>query len=180
MIKFRHHCLTSSFYRNLDYGTFRSWLTFSLLPFVSWPAYFQTLIYNSQPELFPGPFFRTRPDPPGSGPDRLQEPIIWPDPTHAVPDPTRPDLWPDLPPLPVGCWHNSHEFKSPTHIVAWHSVRIHYREFRVREFVPTPTRCYACQAYGHTAKGCSRATTLRCPRCAGNHAGKDCTREGTP
>ena len=29
-------------------------------------------------ELFPGPFFRTRPDPPGSGPDptRLQEPII--------------------------------------------------------------------------------------------------------
>ena len=45
MIKFRHRCLTSSFYGNLDYGMFRSWLTFSLLPFVSWPACFQTLIY---------------------------------------------------------------------------------------------------------------------------------------
>ena len=33
---------------------------------------------NVRPELFPGPIFRTRPDPPGSGPDptRLQEPII--------------------------------------------------------------------------------------------------------
>jgi len=45
MIKFRHRCLTSSFYGNLDYGMFRSWLTFSLLPFVSWPACLQTLIY---------------------------------------------------------------------------------------------------------------------------------------
>ena len=43
-------------------------------------------------EFFPGPIFQIRPDPPGSGPDPtwLLKPIIWPDPTHALSDPTRP------------------------------------------------------------------------------------------
>jgi pyruvate/2-oxoglutarate dehydrogenase complex dihydrolipoamide acyltransferase (E2) component len=59
------------------------------------------------------------------------------------------------------------------------SVRLHYQEFKVREFMPTPTRCYACQAYGHTGKSC-RATALRCPRCAGSHAFKDCPPDASP
>ena len=51
-------------------------------------------------ELFPGPIFRTTPDPPGSGPDPTSRAnyLTRPDPTHAVPDPTRPLTRPPPPP----------------------------------------------------------------------------------
>ena len=76
-------------------------------------------------ELFPGPIFRTRPDPTRQGLDptrpdfrsQLSDPTR-PDPRSAWPDPTRPVT--RLLPLPVGCWHNSHEFKRLTDIVSWH------------------------------------------------------------
>lgn len=53
-------------------------------------------------------------------------------------------------------------------------VYIDYCRYAVHDFLPTPTRCYKCQAYGHIGKVC-RATITRCPKCAGNHSAVDCS-----
>lgn len=51
----------------------------------------------------------------------------------------------------------------------------------VSKFIPSPMQCYHCQAFGHSAKACPRATSpsassssVRCARCAGPHALHDC------
>ncbi|KAI0373575.1 hypothetical protein BV20DRAFT_932153, partial [Pilatotrama ljubarskyi] len=47
----------------------------------------------------------------------------------------------------------------------------------VSKFVPPPMQCFRCQAFGHTAKACSNASSpssLKCARCAGPHALRDC------
>jgi len=51
-------------------------------------------------------------------------------------------------------------------------VTVGYRRFRVRVYGPTPTRCYQCQLYGHTAKACKAHVT--CPKCAGRHTYEEC------
>ncbi|KAH9846445.1 hypothetical protein C2E23DRAFT_686804, partial [Lenzites betulinus] len=47
----------------------------------------------------------------------------------------------------------------------------------VSKFIPPPMQCYRCQAFGHTAKACSVSSspsTIRCARCAGPHALREC------
>ena len=51
-------------------------------------------------------------------------------------------------------------------------IKLGYRRFKVRQYNPTPTRCYKCQAYGHQAQAC-RSSAI-CPRCAGKHAFEAC------
>ena len=45
--------------------------------------------------------------------------------------------------------------------------------FRVRPFVPNPTRCYKCQKFGHVATTC-RSRAPRCRLCAGAHMTEQC------
>ena len=42
-------------------------------------------------------------------------------------------------------------------------LRIKYQSFIVHEFMPKPTRCYKCQAFGHTHLGC-KIKGEYCPR----------------
>ena len=51
-------------------------------------------------------------------------------------------------------------------------VKLGYRRFKVRQYNPTPTRCFKCQAYGHQAQACR--SSVICPRCAGKHAFEVC------
>ena len=47
----------------------------------------------------------------------------------------------------------------------------------VSKFVPPPMQCFSCQQFGHVAKACPHATSassIRCARCAGTHALRDC------
>ena len=45
--------------------------------------------------------------------------------------------------------------------------------FKVRPFVPTPTRCYKCQKFGHVATTCM-SKAARCRLCAGAHLTEQC------
>lgn len=48
---------------------------------------------------------------------------------------------------------------------------------RITRYIPGATQCFRCQAYNHIAKACPHKhdpLTLKCARCAGNHATKDC------
>ena len=51
-------------------------------------------------------------------------------------------------------------------------IKLGYRRFKVRQYNPTPTRCFKCQAYGHQAQACR--SSVICPRCAGKHAFEAC------
>ena len=50
--------------------------------------------------------------------------------------------------------------------------------FKVRPFVPTPTRCYKCQKFGHVATTCL-ARAARCRLCAGTHLTEQCQSKRT-
>jgi len=52
-------------------------------------------------------------------------------------------------------------------------VSLGYRHFRVRDYIPSPQRCYICQQFGHTKIRCTNAIP-RCPRCAGKHQFSEC------
>ena len=45
--------------------------------------------------------------------------------------------------------------------------------FKVRPFVPNPTRCYKCQKFGHVATTC-RSRAPKCRLCAGTHMTEQC------
>ncbi|KAJ6617934.1 hypothetical protein B0H10DRAFT_1767803, partial [Mycena sp. CBHHK59/15] len=48
---------------------------------------------------------------------------------------------------------------------------------------PPPLQCFHCQVYGHMAKACSDSkdpATIKCARCAGSHATRDCECPNTP
>lgn len=44
--------------------------------------------------------------------------------------------------------------------------------YRVREYIPKPTRCFNCQKFGHVAKVCKEKK--RCARCSGEHDYGEC------
>ena len=46
-------------------------------------------------------------------------------------------------------------------------------KFKVRPYVPSPTRCYKCQKFGHVATTCM-AKAARCRLCAGAHLTEQC------
>lgn len=52
-------------------------------------------------------------------------------------------------------------------------VCIDLDRYRIVRFVPI-VRCYRCQAYGHVSQKC--ADSEKCPKCAGDHGLKDCTK----
>jgi hypothetical protein len=52
---------------------------------------------------------------------------------------------------------------------------LYYRAFRVKQYVPGPTRCYRCQRFGHTSRHCRRED--RCGNCSGAHPTTECTEE---
>lgn len=54
-------------------------------------------------------------------------------------------------------------------------VEIGDEEYKLREFVDRPARCYRCQRLGHVSKHC--AAKLRCKRCCGPHDIKECPRD---
>src|SRR5208282_1217425 len=53
-------------------------------------------------------------------------------------------------------------------------VKFGYRCYRTRPYVPDPLQCHRCLKFGHTQAKC-RATTVRCPRCAGDYKFDNCT-----
>lgn len=46
-------------------------------------------------------------------------------------------------------------------------VSIGYVSYVVRPYIPSPTRCYKCQRFGHIAAACR--ASLRCAKCGGEH-----------
>ena len=53
-------------------------------------------------------------------------------------------------------------------------VQLGFLVFKTRTYIPKVTRCYKCQAFGHIAANCRKATDI-CPICAGQHKMADCT-----
>ncbi|KAH6933615.1 hypothetical protein HPB50_016803 [Hyalomma asiaticum] len=51
-------------------------------------------------------------------------------------------------------------------------VKVGEEEYKLREFVDRPARCYKCQRLGHVSRHC--ASKLRCKRCCGPHDIKEC------
>lgn len=51
-------------------------------------------------------------------------------------------------------------------------VTLGYMNYRVREYIPNPVRCYNCQRFGHVAKVCKGKK--RCARCGENHGYEEC------
>lgn len=47
-----------------------------------------------------------------------------------------------------------------------------FTRFKLKEYRPTPFRCYKCQRFGHTAAKCNNRDT--CPVCGGPHEYKNC------
>ena len=53
-------------------------------------------------------------------------------------------------------------------------VPVGYVKVKVRQYIPSPMRCYKCLRFGHTRENCDNPPT--CSMCAGtDHIGDDCT-----
>ena len=57
-------------------------------------------------------------------------------------------------------------------------VRMGWINFKVREFIPQPIRCYKCQRMGHTASQCKGKQ--RCVKCGGDHEWEKCEKDTKP
>jgi hypothetical protein len=55
------------------------------------------------------------------------------------------------------------------------SVVIVHRRFNVKNYTPTPVRCYHCQGFGHMTGTCKQ--TPRCPKCGDPHPVQECEAE---
>ena len=53
------------------------------------------------------------------------------------------------------------------------AVTIGYLNFRVRDFIPKPTRCCKCNRFGRVAKNCRGKD--KCSKCSGEHSSQHCT-----
>lgn len=51
-------------------------------------------------------------------------------------------------------------------------LKFGYLQFRVKEYIPRPIRCYNCQRFGHTANSCN--SIKRCKKCGLNHNVEEC------
>ena len=52
------------------------------------------------------------------------------------------------------------------------NIYLGFSRFKIREYHPTPTRCFNCQRYGHMAKTCRREEV--CASCGGHHEFAQC------
>jgi len=51
-------------------------------------------------------------------------------------------------------------------------VRVGYFQFKVKQYIPKPLRCFKCNRYGHVANYCKGKE--RCSNCGGDHSWKNC------
>ena len=51
-------------------------------------------------------------------------------------------------------------------------IQLCFQVFKVKQYVPPPTRCYKCQRFGHAATGCR--FSVRCVRCGDPHTFEQC------
>ena len=74
---------------------------------------------------------------------------------------------------------NGQELKTNTYFLDFRlpsvpeHVFIGFRRERVQKYIPSPMRCYNCQKFGHTAKGCD--ATKVCGTCGESHETEECT-----
>lgn len=54
-----------------------------------------------------------------------------------------------------------------------YEVTIGYLVIKLKPYIPSPTRCFNCQKFGHVAKFC-RAKNAVCPNCGGRHEYENC------
>jgi len=55
---------------------------------------------------------------------------------------------------------------------------IGFTRYHVREYIPTPTRCVKCNAYGHVVKHCRGKES--CSKCSGGHSYESCPNKENP
>jgi len=55
---------------------------------------------------------------------------------------------------------------------------IGFQSFKIKEYIPAPTRCFRCMGLNHVAKHCQRKE--RCGICAGEHKQTECTQHQQP
>ena len=68
--------------------------------------------------------------------------------------------------------------KALANLLIYSTITVRGAICNVDKFIPPPTQCYHCQAFGHTAKACPRRaspSSVRCARCAGPHALRECS-----
>ena len=58
------------------------------------------------------------------------------------------------------------------------NVNLCYQVFAVKQYVPSVSRCFKCQRFGHTADSCR--SKLRCVRCGEQHTFEQCKKKLTP
>jgi len=51
-------------------------------------------------------------------------------------------------------------------------VRVGYPQFKVKQYITKPLRCFKCNRYGHVAKNCKGKE--QCSNCGGEHNWKSC------
>jgi len=51
-------------------------------------------------------------------------------------------------------------------------VRVGYLQFKVKQYIPKPLRCFKCNRYGHVANYCK--SKERCSNCGSAHNWKNC------
>ena len=54
-------------------------------------------------------------------------------------------------------------------------IHIGWLNYKVREYIPKPLRCFKCQRMGHTAQQCKRRQ--RCAKCGGEHEYGKCNKD---
>ena len=53
-------------------------------------------------------------------------------------------------------------------------ISIDYLFYRIRDYIPSPIRCYKCQRFGHTQNKCRNISPV-CAKCTGKHLSENCT-----
>lgn len=55
------------------------------------------------------------------------------------------------------------------------NIQLGFMNYKVREYIPKPLRCFTCQRMGHIAKDCKGK--IRCARCGGPHEFGKCDKD---
>ncbi|CDO77911.1 hypothetical protein BN946_scf184572.g2 [Trametes cinnabarina] len=67
--------------------------------------------------------------------------------------------------------------RSTADMLIWRGLYLYGTWCNTCKYVPPAMQCYHCQAFGHISKACPHladSNHLKCARCAGNHAVRDC------
>ncbi|CDO68733.1 hypothetical protein BN946_scf184652.g60 [Trametes cinnabarina] len=67
--------------------------------------------------------------------------------------------------------------RSTADMLIWRGLYLYGTWCNTSKYMPPAMQCYHCQAFGHISKACPHladSNHLKCARCAGNHAVRDC------